>query len=113
MCQTRTPVPALTSEQRNAALWKAMGNRAERSKMLKAVKAGQVTVREFLQSADEGNEVAQRTRAWSLIKAVPGIGFAKAQKVMKEARISESRRIAGLGIHQRERLIELCEGGAR
>ena len=42
----------------------------------------------------------------ALIESVPGFGVAKTVKLMEELGISESRRVQGLGVRQREQLIE-------
>ena len=41
----------------------------------------------------------------ALIEALPGYGKAKAAKIMEELGISESRRVQGLGVRQREQLL--------
>ena len=41
----------------------------------------------------------------TLIETLPGYGKAKAERIMKELQIAESRRIRGIGERQREALL--------
>lgn len=72
-----------------------------RGSLKKALKAGTVTV-EYVMAQPE----AKRMKVFDLIKALPGIGPAKAEKAMRELRISQRRRIKGLGVRQMERLLD-------
>ena len=47
-----------------------------------------------------------RMKAITLIETLPGYGKAKAEKIMKELDIAESRRLKGLGERQRKALLE-------
>ena len=59
-------------------------------------------------SADgKENPVVGRITAKRLLMALPGIGAAKAQSAMTAIGISETRRVAGIGQRQAEKLIEL------
>lgn len=42
----------------------------------------------------------------ALLESLPDIGKVRAQKLLAEMEISESRRVRGLGTQQRERLLE-------
>ena len=50
-------------------------------------------------------DVAHRMKVKDLICSVPGYGEAKAAKLMDQIGISESRRVQGLGVRQREALV--------
>lgn len=104
-------IPTLTTEQRRANLEKAKAARQRRSEVLKSVADGSFSVPQVLDMALE-DEIVARMRVSTLIKAVPGYGFAKMQRTMKRLHIAESRRIRGLGANQRSALIELF-GGAK
>ena len=52
------------------------------------------------------DEVVGRMKVTTLIETLPGYGKAKAEKIMKELGIAESRRLRGLGERQREALLE-------
>lgn len=106
-----TSIPKLTEEQRRENLEKAMRAR-RRSSILKQVSSGELTVSDVISMADEGDEDVARMRVFTLLKAVPGYGFAKTQRIMRRIGISESRRIRGLGARQRSEIIDAV-GGAR
>jgi len=47
-----------------------------------------------------------RMKVSTLIETLPGYGKAKAEKIMKELQIAESRRLRGLGERQQTALLE-------
>lgn len=104
-------IPELTTEQRHTNLRLAMEARSHRAAVLRSYADGEVTLAEVLDMARTDEAVA-RMPASTLIRATPGYGFAKTQKLMKRLRIAESRRLRGLGSRQRASLIEAL-GGAR
>lgn len=97
-----TNLPSLTPEQRAEALAKAAAARHERAALRDDIKAGNVTLAEVFEREDD---VARRMKVSALIEALPGYGKAKAAKIMEELGISESRRVQGLGVRQREQLL--------
>lgn len=92
-----------TPEQRSAALKRATEMRAE---YLGRVKSGEVSIADALE-AGKGDPVVGRIKAKRLLMALPGVGAAKAQSAMTAIGISETRRVAGIGQRQAEKLIEL------
>ena len=96
-------LPELTDEQRKAALDKAAAARHARAELREQIKKGEVTVEEVLNSDDP---IASRMKVSTLIESLPGYGKAKASKIMDELGISPSRRVQGLGVRQREKLLE-------
>ncbi|WP_182048964.1 integration host factor, actinobacterial type [Changpingibacter yushuensis] len=98
-------LPALTVEQRAAALEKASIARQRRAELKRDLKEGKVKLSEVLEMAKE-DEVVAKLRVTALLSSMPGIGAAKSQHIMEQCQISESRRVAGLGRHQKEALIE-------
>lgn len=105
-------IPKLTEEQRRENLEKAMRARQRRAQVLKQVAAGEKTVADVIAMADDGDEDMARMRVFTLLKAVPGYGFARSQRLMRRIGISESRRVRGLGARQRAEIIDAV-GGAR
>lgn len=99
-------IPNLTTEQRRENLEKAKAARQRRAAILKGVADGSYTVPDVLNMADSDATVA-RMKVFTLLKAVPGYGFARTQQTMKRLRIAESRRIRGLGANQRAALVEV------
>lgn len=104
-------IPTLTTEQRRENLEKAKQARKRRAAILKSVADGSYSVVDVLNMAD-ADDVVARMKVFTLLKAVPGYGFARTQQTMKRLHIAESRRIKVLGMRQRAALIEQF-GGAR
>ncbi len=71
--------------------------------MKRLVKAGEMSLEELFELADEEECVAQM-RAIDLISALPAIGEVKANRIMRDASIAQTRRIRGLGPKQRAEL---------
>ena len=85
-------LPQLTDEQRKQALEKAAAARHARAELREQIKKGEKSLESVLNSA--------------LIESLPGYGKAKAAKIMEELGISATRRVQGLGVRQREQLLE-------
>lgn len=98
------PVPALTPEQRQAALAKAAQARRQRADIKAKLKNGQVAVQDVLAMAQSDDAIA-KMKVVSLLEALPGVGQARAQTIMQRAEISPTRRLRGLGDGQRVRLL--------
>ena len=96
-------LPQLTDEQRKAALEKAAQARHERAELREKIKSGKVALEDVLDSDDP---IASRMKVSTLIESLPGYGKAKAEKIMKELQIAESRRLRGLGERQQTALLE-------
>ncbi len=96
-------LPQLSDAERKAALEKAAAARHARAVLREDIKAGKVSLKEVLDSEDQ---VAKRMKVSALIESLPGYGKAKAAKVMEDLKISETRRVQGLGVRQREQLLE-------
>lgn len=97
----RNPVPPLTAAERERNRRAAIEARKERARMLGGVREGRVDPQGVLMRRDR---VARRTRVEALLRAMPGVGPARAQAAMHELGISPRRRVGGLGPRQRERL---------
>jgi len=92
-------LPQLTDEQRKAALEKAAAARHARAELREKIKKGEVSLESVLNSDDP---IASRMK----VESLPGYGKAKAAKIMDELGISATRRVQGLGVRQREQLLE-------
>lgn len=101
--QTTNHLPKLTDEQRREALKKAMESRTRQAEVKKQLKDKTLKVSNVLAMEDE---YIQHMKVSSLLKAIPGVGEAKAETFMVKHHISKSRRIAGLGKHQKAALVE-------
>jgi hypothetical protein len=100
-------LPALSPEQRQAALQKAREARAARSALLADLKAGTLTLADVLGRDDD---LARKAKVAQVVRAVPGVGKARAAAIMERAGIPAQRRIGGLGARQREHLLAELPG---
>ena len=101
--------PALTPEQRQAALDKAAAARRERAELKEKLKMGSVNLRELLALADN-NDVVAKMKVLAVLESLPGVGKVKARRTMEEIGISETRRVRGLGEQQRTKLLDAFPG---
>jgi conjugal transfer/entry exclusion protein len=83
-------LPPLTPEQRQAALDKAAASRRERAEVKNRLKHSGATLADVVEES-RTNEV---------------IGKVRAQQVMEKLKISETRRVRGLGAKQVAALVE-------
>jgi signal recognition particle GTPase len=97
--------PALTPEQRAAALEKAARVRRERAEVKGKLKNGNITLTELLTQSDSDDTVG-KMKVVSVLESLPGLGKVKARRMMETVGISDSRRLQGLGAKQREALLK-------
>lgn len=97
------PLPPLTPEQRQAALEKAAAARKTRAALRERLKHGDVTLSQVLADGDE-DEAVGAMRVVAVLESMPGVGKVRAQRIMERLGISMSRRLRGLGAHQRAAL---------
>lgn len=98
-------VPVIGPEERRAALAKAAAVRKERAEVKEALKRGRISLREVL---DTETLAVRKMPVRALLESLPDIGKARADRLLAELEISTSRRVRGLGVQQRERLLERC-----
>lgn len=96
--------PPLSPEQRIQALAKAAEARRQRAEIKEALKAGRTQFADLL--ARVSDEVVGKMKVSSVLESVPGVGKVRARKIMQRLDISESRRLRGLGLKQREALLK-------
>ncbi|TMK63807.1 MAG: integration host factor [Actinobacteria bacterium] len=100
--------PPLSPEQRQAALDKAAEARRMRAAVKEQLKTGDLTLEELLERGAR-DEALAKLKVRTLLESMPGVGKVKARRLMEELDISESRRVRGLGRHQRQGLLEHFE----
>ncbi len=98
-------VPRLSAEQRADALTVARAGRAARAQARAGLKAGRLSLPELLERAGTDSRLASM-RVPDLLAALPGYGKVRAAALLGELGIAESRRIRGLGPHQRAALLQ-------
>lgn len=97
--------PALTDEQRKAALEKAAASRKARAEIKEKLKSGAITFAELCNQA-QTDELAGKMKVLAVLESLPKVGKVKARNLLEFAGVSETRRLQGLGKNQRERLLE-------
>ena len=97
--------PALSPDQRQAALDKAAAARRQRAELKDKLKMGSITLRELLDQG-ERDEVVGKMKVVAVLESLPGVGKVKARRLMEEIGISDARRVQGLGENQRKKLFE-------
>ena len=103
------PLPDLSPEQRAAALEKAAAARKARAELSERLKSKGATVGDVLRQG-ETDEVIGKMRVSAVLESLPGVGKARAAKIMERLEISPTRRVRGLGANQR-RALETEFGG--
>ena len=101
--------PALTPEQRQAALEKAAAARRQRAEVKEKLKMCSVTLVELFDQADT-DDILAKLKVVSVLESLKGVGKVRARRIMEELEISESRRLRGLGTNQRKALLARFEG---
>ncbi len=96
--------PALTSEERTQALAKATAARRSRADLKSKLKTGSIGVSDVLRVADTDSAIG-KMRVSELLEALPGLGKIRSKLIMERLGISPSRRVQGLGKHQRRELL--------
>ena len=105
------PLPSLSPEQRAAALEKAAAARKARAVLRERLKSKGATVADVLKQG-ETDEVIGKMRVSAVLESLPGVGKARAAKIMERLEISPTRRVRGLGTNQR-RALEQEFGGEK
>ena len=97
--------PALSPDQRQAALAKAGAARRQRAELKEKLKMGSLSLRELLDQSTR-DEVVGKMKVLVVLESLPGLGKVKARRLLEDIGISETRRVQGLGSKQRESLFE-------
>ena len=97
--------PALTPEQRSAALEKAAAARRVRAEVKNRLKLNRLSLHDLFNQSDS-DDVLAKLKVVSVLESMPGVGKVRARRLMQELDISESRRLRGLGAKQRAALLE-------
>ena len=101
--------PALTPEQRQAALEKAAQARRVRAELKEKLKMGSLSLPQLLQDAEK-DDIVGKMKVLAVLESLPGVGKVKARRTMEKIGISETRRVRGLGVQQRKELLAEFSG---
>lgn len=100
----RHKLPVLSEEERTANLARALEARAARRAALDEVRAGTLDAEASLEDPR-----LRSCKVFAWLRAFPGIGTARADAIMRKARIKPSRRVRGLGARQRVEVLQALE----
>ena len=93
-----TPLPPkLSPEERAMANAAATAARRLRSEVKESLRLGTVSIFDIINSPEKA---IRKMRVSELLSAVPGVGKLRSEAIMERAKISATRRIAGLGVNQ-------------
>lgn len=106
------PIPPLTPEQRSAALAKAAEARRARAEAKERLRRSATSIGEVLDSGQH-DEAIGKMKVSAVLEAMPRVGKVRAAQIMEKLSISPSRRVRGLGAHQRAALEREFAVGAR
>jgi hypothetical protein len=95
-------LPSLTADEKRKALEKAQAMRKARAVLREQLKKGEVKLEEVLNRDDP---VVARMKVSYLLSSLPRVGKVKAERIMQEVGINESRRVQGLGSRQKQALL--------
>lgn len=97
------PLPTLTPQQRADAAARATAARRVRADIRAQLKSGSIRISDVIERA-HAEEAVAKLKVVALLEALPGVGKAKAASIMSRHGIAASRRVRGLGPHQRDAL---------
>ncbi len=98
----------LTARERADALTKAAAARASRAAAKERLKKGELTAAQLLAAVGTDDALA-RMKVSELLESMAGIGKVRAAAIMDQLGIAASRRLRGLGIHQRQALVDFID----
>ena len=97
--------PKLTAQQRAAALAKSTASRQVRAAVKARVKLGELSLSAVFELA-QNDEAIAKMRVAELLESFAGVGKIRALAMLERLQISQTRRIQGLGIAQRQNLLK-------
>ena len=99
------PLLKLTPEQRHLAQMKAAEARTAKGEVLKQIRSGELSLADLLSPDAADNERIQRLAVATALRALPGVNPSRVPELLTQLKIDERRRIRGLGVRQREALL--------
>ncbi|CAN2200772.1 Gmk Guanylate kinase [Candidatus Nanopelagicaceae bacterium] len=97
--------PKLTAQQRAAALAKSTASRQVRAAVKARVKLGELSLSAVFELA-QNDEAIAKMRVAELLESFAGVGKIRALAMLERLQISQTRRVQGLGIAQRQNLLK-------
>ena len=90
------PLTPLTEDARASAREKAVLARAHRQEIKRALSDRELSVRQVLDMVDSDPALAKMP-VGQMLRALPGIGAVRAERIIEELHIAPTRRLGGLG----------------
>lgn len=100
--------PELSSEQRSAASAKAVANRRRRAEVKAQIRDGEITWAQLLELS-RTDEVVAAIMVKEALLAFPGVGPRRVERYMAAGKVSQTRRLRGLGARQISVLNEVVD----
>ena len=97
--------PKLTAQQRAAALAKSTASRQVRAAVKARVKLGELSLSAVFDMA-QNDEAIAKMRVAELLESFAGVGKIRALAMLERLQISQTRRVQGLGVAQRQNLLK-------
>ncbi len=95
---------------RIAANKAAIEARRARAELKENLRSGEISARAALDASRRANTAAHTLRVTEFLLSLPAIGVAKMPRILEELKISDKKRLGGLGTHQRERMESFLSG---
>jgi hypothetical protein len=96
-------LPPLSPAERAAALAKAAAARKSRAQLRERLKHSGASLADVF-AAGQTDEAVGKMRVSAVLESMPGVGKVRAARIMEKIGISATRRVRGLGTHQRAAL---------
>ena len=100
--------PELSSDQRSAASAKALANRRRRAEVKAQIRDGLITWQQLLELA-QTDDVVAAILVRDALAAFPGVGPKRVDRWMTAGKVSQARRLRGLGSKQIAALNEVVD----
>jgi len=96
------PLPILTKESRKKGLERALLARKKRANIKNLLKKGEIDIATLFKDKNLFNECISKMKVMDIVGSQPGKGRVSAEKMLRELKISSSKRIGGLGKNQKK-----------
>lgn len=91
---------------RVAANQAAVAARQARARLKNKLRTGELSPIKALDEARQASSPASSLRVVEFLQTFPGVGEIKSHKILEQLGISARKRLGGLGVHQREKLLQ-------
>ncbi|MDD3520249.1 MAG: integration host factor, actinobacterial type [Actinomycetota bacterium] len=99
-------IPLLSNEEKRSALEHAREIRKKRSEIKKGLKSYSISFIELFEEKNKYFMVVMDMKILDLMKALPGFGDIRVNKILQELQISPRKKFKGLGQKQKSRLLD-------